>query len=338
MAIQEQSLTLTVEKLEEKIRLDAYLAQQGLRRAILSEPGTTILLNGNPAKKAKPIKNGDTITVTYIEEIFDGLTEQDIPLRVLYEDEELLVINKEEGMVVHPALGNHDSTVVNALLGRYGMDFSKIFVERVSKAQDEIVVEKGKKPENTEVEEEGETEGISLDSPLIRPGIVHRLDKDTSGTLVIARTLASYRSLSAQFKAHTTTKTYIALAKGNFSRDEGSIQTNIKRDTRNRKRFVSCSGEEGRTALTHYKVLRQFPSYALVRINIHTGRTHQIRVHLTSLNHPVIGDVIYGKEDGTSLMLHALELGFDHPTTGERLTFRSPLPPRFLQHVQGDRK
>ena len=154
MAIQEQSLTLTVEKLEEKIRLDAYLAQQGLRRAILSEPGTTILLNGNPAKKAKPIKNGDTITVTYIEEIFDGLTEQDIPLRVLYEDEELLVINKEEGMVVHPALGNHDSTVVNALLGRYGMDFSKIFVERVSKAQDEIVVEKGKKPENTEKTQE----------------------------------------------------------------------------------------------------------------------------------------------------------------------------------------
>ncbi len=325
MAVVEQNIEIIVSGLEEKIRLDLYLVQQGMRRAILSAPGTIILLNGIPAKKGKPVREGDVITVTYTEEIFEGLTGQDLPLRVLYEDNEMLVINKKQGMVVHPAVGNHEGTVVNALLSRYGMDFSKIFVEGVPTQED------------GEGEEESEAE-LSLDSPLIRPGIVHRLDKDNSGTLIIARTLGSYQALSAQFKAHTTTKTYIALAKGNFTRLEGSIQTNIKRDTRNRKRFVTCSGEEGRTALTHYRVLRQFSSYALVRINIHTGRTHQIRVHLSSLGHPLVGDVIYGKEDGTSLMLHALELEVDHPLTHERLTFRSPLPSRFLAYVQGARK
>ncbi|MFA6681614.1 MAG: RluA family pseudouridine synthase [Sphaerochaeta sp.] len=317
MAIKVQKFAFTVEELEEKMRLDAYLALQGLRRSVLGEPDTLILLNGKPAKKGKSVKTGDTLLITYTEEIFEGLVAEDIPLDVLYEDEELLAINKEQGMVVHPALGNHEGTVVNALLGRYGMDFSKLFLDEESDSED--------------------LEEATLDSPLIRPGIVHRLDKDTSGTMVIARTSEAHRNLLAQFKAHTTTKTYIALAKGNFSRVEGSIQNNIKRDVRNRKRFVTCSGEEGRTALTHYRVLRQFQGFALVRINIHTGRTHQIRVHLTSLGHPLIGDVIYGKEDGTTMMLHALQLEIDHPSKQERMTFRSPLPARFLQYVQGRR-
>lgn len=326
MAREEQRLEITVGKLAEKTRLDSYLSQQGLKRSILSEKRTIILLNGSPTKKGKPVKEGDTITVTYTEDSFEGLIEEDIPLCVLYEDEEILVINKEQGMVVHPAIGNHEGTVVNALLFRYGMAFSTIFSENT--AQEEM--------ENREEDIEGEE--LSLDSPLIRPGIVHRLDKDTSGTLIIARTLESFRSLSAQFKAHTTTKTYIGLAKGTFSRLEGSIQTNIKRDARNRKRFVTCSGQEGRTALTHYRVLRQFAGYALVRINIHTGRTHQIRVHFASLGHPIIGDVIYGKEDGTTLMLHALSLAVDHPSTAKRSTFRSALPARFLEYVRKERK
>lgn len=333
MAINEKSIEITVHKLEDTMRLDAYLAQQGLKRSILSGLATIILLNGKPAKKGKPVKTGDIISVTYKEEIFEGLCAQEIPLRVLYEDEDVLVINKDQGMVVHPALGNHEGTVVNALLGRYGMDFCKLFSQENYKAEEEGVVE-----QESETSEENEGEELTLESPSVRPGIVHRLDKDTSGTLVIARNLVSYRSLSAQFKAHVTAKTYIALAKGHFSRVEGRIQTNIKRDTRNRKRFITCSGEEGRTALTYYRVLRQFPSYALVRITIHTGRTHQIRVHLSSLSHPLIGDVIYGKDDGTTLMLHALELGFDHPKSGERLTFRSPLPSRFLEYVSGERK
>ena len=228
--------------------------------------------------------------------------------------------------------------MVNALLSRYGMGFSKIF----SQDSTEIQTLKGVEIESDSEEDcdalddtRLKSEELSLSSPLIRPGIVHRLDKDTSGTLSIARTFVSYQSLLAQFKAHTTTKTYIGLAKGNFSRVEGSIQTNIKRDMRNRKRFVTCGKEEGRTALTHYRVLRQFSSFALVRINIFTGRTHQIRVHFSSLGHPIIGDSIYGKEDGTTLMLHALELEVDHPITHKRLTFRSPLPSRFLQYVQG---
>ncbi len=322
MAIKEEHVEIIVGEVEKKTRLDAYLAQQGLKRSILNQPKTVILLNGNPSKKGKPVKAGDTILVTYTEEIFEGLSEQDIPLQVLYEDDELLVINKEQGMVVHPAIGNHEGTVVNALLSRYGMAFSTIFSQ-----------------EDSDTEDEDESpEEISLDSPLVRPGIVHRLDKDTTGTLVIARTLESLRSLVAQFKAHTTTKTYIGLAKGNFSRVEGTIQTNIKRDSRNRKRFVTCDGKEGRTALTNYRVLRQFPAFALVRIDIHTGRTHQIRVHFTSLGHPIIGDVIYGKGDDTTLMLHALELKVDHPVTGKRMSFRSPLPSRFLEYVQKPRK
>ena len=347
MAKEEQRLEITVGKLTEKIRLDAYLSQQGLKRSILSQNQTIILLNGSPTKKGKPVKEGDTITVTYTEENFEGLIEEDLPLHVLYEDEEILVINKEQGMVVHPAIGNHEGTVVNALLFRYGMEFSTLFAEspepkkredrEESTNTDELML-----PAHDTGEEEGEPEeheeGLSLESPLIRPGIVHRLDKDTSGTLIIARTQESYLSLSAQFKAHTTTKTYIGLAKGTFSRLEGSIQTNIKRDLRNRKRFVTCSGQEGRSALTHYRVLRQFAGYALVRINIHTGRTHQIRVHFSSLGHPLIGDVIYGKEDGTTLMLHALSLAVDHPTTGKRVTFRSVLPARFLQYVRGKRE
>ncbi len=351
MAQKEQCLEIRVGKLAEKIRLDAYLAQQGLKRSILSEKRTSILLNGKVAKKGKPVKTGDVISVTYTEESFEGLVPQEIPLRILYEDEHLLVINKEQGMVVHPAIGNHEGTVVNALLYRYGMDFTKIFLQKdpaQAETTDERVRETGESADTEasalsdsydgEEESEGETEELSLDSPVIRPGIVHRLDKDTSGTLIIARTLESYLSLTAQFKAHTTTKTYIGLAKGTFSRLEGSIQTNIKRDSRNRKRFVSCSGQEGRIALTHYRVLRQFAGYALVRINIHTGRTHQIRVHLSSLGHPIVGDVIYGKEDGTTLMLHALELAVDHPATGERRTFRSALPLRFLEYVRRERK
>ncbi|MDY0288430.1 MAG: RluA family pseudouridine synthase [Sphaerochaeta sp.] len=324
MAINKQSLAITVGVLEQIMRLDAYLAQEGLRRSILSCPDTTIHLNGKPSKKGKPVKPGDVILVTYTEEIFEGLRAQQIPLDVLYEDASLLAINKVQGMVVHPAIGNHEGTVVNALLGRYGMDFCSL-----------CDAEEGNVGEGTM---EGEGEEPSLDSPQVRPGIVHRLDKDTSGAMVIARDLHSYRSLLAQFKAHTTTKTYIALAKGSFSRIEGSIQTNIKRDSRNRKRFVSCSAQEGRTALTHYRVLRQFAGFALLRINIHTGRTHQIRVHLASLGHPVIGDVIYGKADGTTLMLHALHLEVDHPATLERLAFRSSLPSRFLEYVKGERK
>ncbi len=364
MGSKEQRLEITVGEMHEKIRLDAYLSQQGLKRSVLSENRTSILLNGKLAKKGKPVKTGDVISVTYTEESFGGLVPQDIPLKILHEDEHLLVIDKQQGMVVHPAVGNHEGTVVNALLFRYGMEYAKIFSHGYPVTPDERVGEAGMTPTASadkeargnpkgspkneasalsdtydgEEEYEGEAGEISLDSPLIRPGIVHRLDKDTSGTLLIARTQKSYLSLSEQFKAHSTTKTYIALCKGNFSRVEGSIQTNIKRDARNRKRFVTCSGEEGRSALTHYRVLRQFSSFALVRINIHTGRTHQIRVHFSSLGHPIVGDVIYGKEDGTTLMLHALELAVDHPDTGERVAFRSGLPPRFMEYVRGERR
>lgn len=313
MAYKEQTVELTVSETVQKVRLDSYLAQQGFKRSIFSDPGTQILVDGKPAKKSKLVNQGDHLTITYGEEVFEGLTAQDIPLKVLYEDEQLLVIDKEQGMVVHPAAGNHEGTVVNALLFRYGTDFD---------------------PGSSDDEEEDE---VSLSSAAIRPGIVHRLDKDTSGALVIARTRESYRSLLEQFKAHTTGKTYIALVKGNFRIRYGTIESNITRDERNRKRFTTCSLDEGRRAFTEYTVLRQFKGFSLLRIVIRTGRTHQIRVHLASLNHPLVGDVIYGKEDGTTLMLHALKLAIDHPETGKRVVFTAPLPARFLSYVQSHR-
>lgn len=314
MAKVHQTYTCVVGPGEGKRRLDVYLDQQGVKRSLVGAASTVIELNGKPAKKGKSVKEGDRITISYTEISFTSLTAQDIPLDVIYEDEHILVLNKEQGMVVHPGAGTYENTVVNALLERYGIDFASLFSEKD--------------------DEEEEQEPNLLLSPSVRAGIVHRLDKDTSGTMVIARTPTSLATLSAQFKERTTTKTYIALAKGTFSKVEGSISHHIKRDSKNRKRFVTCGTEEGRDALTHYQVLRQFTHYALLRITLITGRTHQIRVHLASLGHPLIGDVLYGKEDGTTLMLHALELGFDHPESGERLSFRSALPQRFLQYVQ----
>jgi 23S rRNA pseudouridine1911/1915/1917 synthase len=313
MAIRYGHLEIPVGPLDNKIRLDAYVAAHttAIGRATLSLPTTTILLNGKAEKKSKPVKEGDVISISYSQEFFEGLKAQDLPLDVLYEDNDILVINKEQGMVVHPANGNYEGTVVNALLHRYGSSFTTC----------------------DEVQEE-EEETTDLQTETIRPGIVHRLDKDTSGVLVIARTRESHRKLSAQFKDHTTEKWYIALAKGVFAQKQGKLVTNLTRDKRDRKKFTVCNEGEGKVAETHYTVLRQYRGFALVRIQILTGRTHQIRVHMASIGHPLIGDIIYGKPDGTTLMLHALSLKVYSPSNGERLCFRSPMPQRFRSFLR----
>jgi 23S rRNA pseudouridine1911/1915/1917 synthase len=305
MAIRYGDLELTVGELHGKTRLDAYVAANSpaIGRSTLSLPTTTILLNGRPCKKSKTVCEGDVIAVRYSEEFFDGLKAQDIPLSVLYEDRDLLVIDKQQGMVVHPANGNYEGTVVNALLHRYGDGF-------VADGTEE------------------------LQSETIRPGIVHRLDKDTSGVLVIARTRESHRHLAAQFKDHTTEKWYIALAKGTFPRKRETVETDIARDKRDRKKFAVCPEGEGKHARTDYVVLRQYERFALLRIRIFTGRTHQIRVHMASIGHPLVGDPIYGKPDGTTLMLHALTLSVDSPSSGKRLCFRAPMPDRFPAFVK----
>lgn len=274
-------------------------------RSVFSLDGVLISVEGRPVKKSFRVEKGQSICVTWEEEVFADLEPDDIPLDVLYEDESILVINKPSGLVVHPAPGLYSGTLVNALLFRYGKDFSTA--------------------EKCEEDEDG------FDLP--RPGIVHRLDKDTSGVMVIAKTQSSHRSLACQFASHTTEKVYIAIVKGDFAKRRGTVEKNIVRNPEDRKSFtVTDDRNAGKSAITHYSVIRQFPGYAFVRVVIETGRTHQIRVHMKSIGHPVLGDSIYSRKDrcfpDCTLCLHAMSLSFDHPATGERMTFFSKIPQR----------
>ena len=276
-----------------------------LPRPVFSRPDTVITINGKRAKKSSKVVPGDSVKVEYTEELFERLEPQDLPLRILYEDDEMLVIDKEAGLVVHPGAGNWENTLVNALLFRYGEDFATL-----------------------EDEEEN----------LLRPGIVHRLDKDTSGVLVVAKTAEAHRNLSLQFSNHTNEKIYIAICKGRFARRRGTIENFLKRSESNRKLYAVAESEgEGKRAVTHYQVLRQFEECALVRLRIETGRTHQIRVHMAHIGHPVLGDELYGRRDRSYsglLCLHSLMLRLDHPESGRRICFRARMPERILEVVK----
>lgn len=280
-------------------RLDRTASNElGISRSVFSLPSLILSVNGAAAKKSTSLKEGDEVTVSYTEEVFEGLKAEDIPLTVIYEDDDVLVIDKAQGMTVHPGAGCPDGTVANALLSRYGEDFS-------------------------------------TSDDAVRPGIVHRLDKDTSGVMVIAKNREAHLALTKEFSGHTNEKYYAAIAKGFFTSAEGTIERRITRDRNNRKKFtVTDKKSEGKDALTKYRVISQNSDYAFLRLRIYTGRTHQIRVHLLSLGHPVLGDSIYSRPDsrypGATLMLHAERIVFTHPRTGEKMVFRSPLPDRFL--------
>ena len=283
---------------DETGRLDAVASiSLGIPRSVFSLDSAVITLNGKPAKKSAKVKPGDGIVIEYDEEVFEGLEGEDIPLSVIYEDSEILVIDKAQGMVVHPGSGIHNGTLVNALIARYGEDFAA--------SDDE------------------------------RPGIVHRLDKDTSGVMVIAKTERAMKELQRQFAARETEKHYTAIAKGTLPEMHGFIDMNIERDPRDRKLFRAVNGKErGKEALTEYKVLKILSGYSLLDVHIHTGRTHQIRVHLKAINHPILGDPLYGVRDprysDATLMLHSTTLEINHPVTGERMHFEAKLPERFI--------
>jgi len=318
MSKREINYKLVVENVETKTRVDSYIAQnlKGVSRSLVSDENTQILINGKLVKNSAKVKNNQIIEIKYSENFFEGIEAEDIKLNVLYEDEDILVINKDQGLVVHPGANNYEHTLVNALVFRYGEDFSSNFANEVDD------------------DEEGD---VDEDVSLIRPGIVHRLDKDTSGTMVVALNRESQRDLSQQFKDRETSKIYIALVRGYFDKRRGRINTNIVRDSKDRKKFTTCSSEIGKFADTSYLVLKQYKGYALVRLNIHTGRTHQIRVHLKSINHPILGDPIYSNEDkmfpDATLMLHALQLELKHPKTGDKMRFRSAMPQRFKEVI-----
>lgn len=285
-------------------RLDAYLASatELTRSAVvrLIEEGQ-VTLGGKPANKKDKVKAGDEVTVSLPEPEPDEAIPQDIPLDIVYEDEDILVVNKPCGMVVHPAAGNPDGTLVNAILYHCGDSLSGI-------------------------------------GGVIRPGIVHRIDKDTSGLLVVAKNDAAHLALSEQLKVHRVRRVYHAIAIGNLREETGTVDAPIGRHPTDRKKMAVLRGADAhaRDAVTHYRVLERFAGMCHVECKLETGRTHQIRVHMASLGHPLLGDPVYGGanhrfcESHPALIhgqcLHAAELSLIHPTSGEEMHFEAPLP------------
>ena len=288
-------------------RIDLWVAKHcpEFPRSAATEDSTVFHLNGKVVKKSRRVREGDLVAVVWVEQVFERVEAQEIPLDILYEDNHILVIDKQQDLVVHPGAGNSGGTLANALVHRYGERFF-----HVEDSDDE-------------------------DAHLLRPGIVHRLDKDTSGVMVIALDRSSHLSLAGQFKDRTVSKHYIAIVCGKVRQREGRIETTLVRDKRDRKRFTVGKEGEGKVAVTEYRLLRQYGPYALLRIHLLTGRTHQIRVHMRHEGCPILGDVTYGRGDArfkdATLMLHALSLSFDHPEDTSRMRFTAPMPSRFKQ-------
>lgn len=254
-----------------------------------------VLVNGAPVKSNYRVQPNDEIEINIPEPVSLDLIAEDIPLDIVYEDEDVIVVNKPQGMVVHPAPGHPNGTLVNALL----------FHSPLAKINDTF-----------------------------RPGIVHRIDKDTSGLLMVAKDDLAYQSLAAQLKAKTTIRRYIALVHGNIKENEGTIDAPLGRSKNDRKKQAVIP--DGRHAVTHFKVKERFGEYTLIECQLETGRTHQIRVHMAYINHPLAGDPVYGPRKtlpGNGQYLHAFELGFEHPRTGENLLFEAPLPAYFEQMI-----
>lgn len=258
--------------------------------------GGLVLINGKAAKPSQAVSCGDMAQITLPEAAEYAAKPEDIPIDIVYEDNDIAVVNKPQGMTVHMGNGNADGTLVNALL--YKLD------------------------------------SLSGINGVIRPGIVHRIDKDTSGLLVVAKNDAAHLSLSKQIEEKTCKRTYIALLEGILNKDSGTVTTYIGRDPRDRVKMAVVEPDKGKIAITDYTVLERYAQgFTLCRFDLHTGRTHQIRVHAKYLGHPVVGDPVYGikkqKFKLSGQLLHAWRLTFTHPTTGEALTFEAPLPDYF---------
>ena len=297
-------IELTVLPADAGQRADAWLSAQleGQSRAMiqkLMEAGA-ILLQERPVSKNQKTATGQTYTVDIPEPEPDRAEPQDIPLDIVYEDDDVVVINKPRGMVVHPAAGHADGTMVNALLFHCGDSLSGI-------------------------------------GGVLRPGIVHRIDRDTSGLLVVAKHDEAHQALSAQLSDHSMYRIYYAVVVGTPKNQEGMISAPIGRDPRDRKR-MAVTARGGKPAVTHYRVLEQFAGFSLVECRLETGRTHQIRVHMSHIGHPVLGDEVYGGMRKavplTGQCLHAKTLRFFHPAHGEEVTFEAPLPDYFEEVLE----
>ena len=282
---------------ENNVRIDSYLAEKteysrvAVHRLIEEEK---IKVNGQKTKPSYKVKIGDKIEIEKIEAKEISLKAQEIPIEILYEDNDIIVVNKPKGMVVHPANGNPDGTLVNAVMAICKDSLSGIGGE-------------------------------------IRPGIVHRLDKDTSGVIIVAKNDKAHINLSEQIKNHEVEKTYIALVRGNVPENEATINMPIGRSTSDRKKMAVT--KSGKNAITHFKVLKRFNNYTLLEVKIETGRTHQIRVHLAEIGYPIIGDGVYsnGKNEWgiEGQCLHAKSIKFKHPITNKEMFIEAPLPEYF---------
>ena len=282
-------------------RLDKYLSDklEDMTRSYLKKlisDDKAVLVNGNPAKPNYKLKPGDIIELAVPEPIELEIKAENISLDIVYEDNDMLVVNKPQGMVVHPAAGNYTGTLVNALLYHCGDSLSGINGEK-------------------------------------RPGIVHRIDKDTSGLLLVAKNDNAHQKLSSQIKEHSLTRAYKALVHGNIKQDSGRIDAPIGRHPSDRKK-MTITDKNSREAVTNFRVLERYGRYTFVECILETGRTHQIRVHMSKNGHPIVGDKTYGvkKEEFnlTGQLLHAYKVGFIHPVSGEYMEFVSELPDYYM--------
>lgn len=290
-----------IEKEDASKRLDVFLSEK-IEDATRSYIKTLIddgkiTVNLAKVKAGYKLKIGDSIDVEIVEKKPENIVAEDIPLDIVYEDDDIIIVNKPKGMVVHPANGNYTGTMVNSLMNSHKDNLSSI-------------------------------------NGVIRPGIVHRIDKDTSGILVVAKNDNAHKKLSEQFKVHSIKRKYIALVKGIIKEDKLTIDRPIGRSIKDRKK-MAVTEKNSRRAITHISVLKHFYSsnVTLIEAELETGRTHQIRVHMAYLHHPLVGDEVYGKKDSkfkvNGQMLHAKYLGFIHPTSGKFVEFDSPLPEYF---------
>ncbi len=281
-------------------RIDKYISDNTelTRSTVQGLINENILVDGKNVNKNYKLKGMEEIVIDVPQPRSMDAVPENIPLDIVYEDNDLLVVNKPKGMVVHPAHGNYNGTLVNALLYHCGESLSGI-------------------------------------NGIIRPGIVHRIDKNTSGLLIVAKNDRSHIHLAQQIKEHSFTREYQAVASGYFKDVSGTIDAPIGRHKTDRKKMC-VTHENSRSAVTHYEVIKQYGGYAHLRLRLETGRTHQIRVHLSYIGHPVLGDDVYGKPykgiDGQCL--HAGKIGFIHPTTGEYMEFTSPLPDYFTDIIR----
>lgn len=286
------------------LRIDKFLTEicpdytrSFLQKLLKSE---LVEVNGKPVKSSYKTAAGDTVTFEVPEAVEAEITAQEMPLDILYEDEDVILINKPKGMVVHPAAGHYEGTLVNGLMHHCREQLSGI-------------------------------------NGVMRPGIVHRIDMDTTGVLIVCKNDLAHNSIAEQLKVHSITRKYYAVVFGSLKDDEGTIHAPIGRHPNDRKK-MSINSKNGKDAVTHYKVLERFHGYTLVECRLETGRTHQIRVHIASIGHPLLGDQVYGPAKQPFRLqgqtLHAGVLGFLHPRTGEYMEFSAPLPKYFEELLE----